>query len=124
MDRYIDELAIVKPTIFGSVPRVMNRLYDKLQAAMSESKVKNFLLSKATASKRSRLDAGQVRVNYNYFSFMLKTVWGAENKKFPKKFLPHFLNQYESRNQSAARSIRRYLKNSRISVSTKSDISV
>ena len=27
----LDELQIIKPTLFGSVPRVMNRLYDKLQ---------------------------------------------------------------------------------------------
>ena len=29
--KLLDELAVVKPTMFGSVPRVMNRLYDKIQ---------------------------------------------------------------------------------------------
>ena len=49
----------------------MNRLYDKLQAAMSESKVKNFLLSKATASKRSRLDAGEVILNTDFIYLII-----------------------------------------------------
>lgn len=29
--KLMEELAVVRPTMFGSVPRVMNRLYDKLQ---------------------------------------------------------------------------------------------
>ncbi|CAG5113191.1 Oidioi.mRNA.OKI2018_I69.chr2.g7319.t2.cds [Oikopleura dioica] len=72
--KLLDELAVVRPTIFGSVPRVMNRLYDKIQATMAESKLKGWLLGAATASKRGRLDKGQVTKDTLWDKLVLKKV--------------------------------------------------
>jgi len=33
LKKILDELQVVKPTIFGAVPRVMNRLYDRIQVS-------------------------------------------------------------------------------------------
>jgi len=72
--KLLDELAVVRPTIFGSVPRVMNRLYDKIQATMAESAIKSWLLTSATASKRGRLDKGVVTKNTLWDKLVLKKV--------------------------------------------------
>jgi long-chain acyl-CoA synthetase len=72
--KLLDELKVVRPTIFGSVPRVMNRLYDKIQATMAESKLKGWLLRSATASKRGRLDNGEVTKDTLWDKFLLKKV--------------------------------------------------
>jgi len=72
--KLLDELKVVRPTIFGSVPRVMNRLYDKIQATMAESKLKGWLLRSATASKRGRLDNGEVTKDTLWDKLLLKKV--------------------------------------------------
>ena len=52
----------------------MNRLYDKIQATMAESKLKGWLLRSATASKRGRLDNGEVTKNTLWDKLLLKKV--------------------------------------------------
>ena len=56
----LHEVQTVRPTIFGSVPRVMNRIYEKVQNQMKDSRTKNFLLTRATKAKRKKLDKGKV----------------------------------------------------------------
>jgi acyl-CoA synthetase (AMP-forming)/AMP-acid ligase II len=56
----LQEIKAVRPTIFGSVPRVMNRIYEKVQNQMKDSRAKNFVLSRATKAKRKKLDKGTV----------------------------------------------------------------
>jgi len=56
----LPEIKAVRPTVFGSVPRVMNRIYEKVQNQMNDSKIKNFLLTRATKAKRKKLDKGKV----------------------------------------------------------------
>ncbi|CBY31964.1 unnamed protein product [Oikopleura dioica] len=58
--KLLDELAIVQPTVFGTVPRVTNRLYDRIKAAMAESPLKSWLISSAQVAKRNLLDRGIV----------------------------------------------------------------
>jgi len=58
--KLLDELAIVQPTVFGTVPRVTNRLYDRIKAAMAESPYKSWLISSAQIAKRNLLDRGIV----------------------------------------------------------------
>jgi len=74
--KLLEELAIVRPTIFGSVPRVMNRLYDKIQSGLNASALKKFLITKATASKRDRLDKGEVTNSTLWDKFVLKKITG------------------------------------------------
>ena len=56
----MQEVKAVRPTIFGSVPRVMNRIYEKIQNQMEDSRTKNFMFNRATKSKRKHLDKGKV----------------------------------------------------------------
>ena len=37
--KLLEELAVVRPTIFGSVPRVMNKLYDRIQVKFEKNAV-------------------------------------------------------------------------------------
>ncbi|CAG5113189.1 Oidioi.mRNA.OKI2018_I69.chr2.g7318.t1.cds [Oikopleura dioica] len=72
--KLLPELAVVRPTIFGSVPRVMNKIFDKIKATMAESKIKGWLLDAATSSKRERLDNGQVTNDTLWDCLVLKKV--------------------------------------------------
>jgi len=61
----VAELAIAKPTVFGAVPRVLNKLYDKINAKLNApgciSSIKSSLLHLAMSKKRTGyLDAGIV----------------------------------------------------------------
>ena len=60
VDKIVANLAEVRPTIFASVPRVFNRIYDGLHAKMNEEgglKKKLFDAAIATAQERKRLAA-------------------------------------------------------------------
>lgn len=51
-----EDLAIVQPTLFGSVPRLFNRFYDTIKARTDEAKgIKKFLFDKAFAAKMHNL---------------------------------------------------------------------
>jgi len=64
MTKVLAELGLVKPTIFGAVPRTLNKLYDKINAKLQEpgcvSGIKGMLLRKGMRSKRALLDQGIV----------------------------------------------------------------
>jgi long-chain acyl-CoA synthetase len=60
VDKIVANLAEVRPTVFASVPRVFNRIYDGLHAKMKEEgglKKKLFDAAIATAQERKRLAA-------------------------------------------------------------------
>ncbi|XP_077974330.1 long-chain-fatty-acid--CoA ligase 1-like isoform X2 [Styela clava] len=56
----LNDLAALKPTIFPMVPRLMNRVYDKIMAGAAQSKIKKFLLDRALKSKMKLLKQGIV----------------------------------------------------------------
>ncbi|CAM9816007.1 unnamed protein product [Chrysoparadoxa australica] len=49
------DLAALRPTIFPSVPRLLNRVYDKIIAGATASPVKKFLFETALATKTANL---------------------------------------------------------------------
>ncbi|KXJ04618.1 Long-chain-fatty-acid--CoA ligase 1, partial [Exaiptasia diaphana] len=51
----IASFSAVLPTIFAAVPRILNRVYDKVMAQVSESKFKSWLFEKALKSKENAL---------------------------------------------------------------------
>jgi long-chain acyl-CoA synthetase len=56
----LDDIAALKPTIFCSVPRLLNRIYDKVNAGVREgSVVTQKLFQWAYASKKQALERGQ-----------------------------------------------------------------
>jgi long-chain acyl-CoA synthetase len=55
----IEDLGVLKPTIFASVPRLFNRIYDKIvQGAQASSPLKAALFAKAVDSKLYHLNNG------------------------------------------------------------------
>lgn len=66
----LDDIAELKPTIFSSVPRLFNRIYDKVMAGIKESGVMaQQLFAAAYAAKKSALmqgDINQTRLGFLY----------------------------------------------------------
>src|SRR5262249_42198020 len=56
----IDDVVELKPTLFPSVPRLLTRIYAKLQqATVNAPGIKGLLSRRAVAAKLERLKAGQ-----------------------------------------------------------------
>ena len=59
MLKLFDDIQALRPTIFASVPRLWNRLYDKVQSTIrDEGGVKKFLFDSGFNSKKSTLVSG------------------------------------------------------------------
>ena len=52
----VDDYKALRPTITPSVPRLLNRVYDKVISAVNGSAVKKLMLKMALASKKSELE--------------------------------------------------------------------
>jgi len=55
------DLGALKPTVFGGVPRVWTRFYDKIKSAGAGSKVKQFLIDTALSYKVAEVEKGICR---------------------------------------------------------------
>lgn len=69
----VDDMKTLHPTISPTVPRVLNRIYDKVQQTISGSLTKKFLLNFAIKRKESELKRLIVR-NNSAWDFIFKTV--------------------------------------------------
>jgi len=58
VSKLFDDIAVLRPTVFASVPRLFNRLYDKVMGKLQESSVKRFLFNMAMISKTKQLRRG------------------------------------------------------------------
>ncbi|KAJ3216540.1 Long chain acyl-CoA synthetase 7 peroxisomal [Dinochytrium kinnereticum] len=59
--KLLDDVAELKPTVFASVPRLFNRIYDKVMAGVkAKSAVAQFLFNTAFAAKKNGLANGTV----------------------------------------------------------------
>ncbi|KAJ1552375.1 Long chain acyl-CoA synthetase 7 peroxisomal, partial [Cladochytrium tenue] len=57
----LDDVAELKPTIFPSVPRVYNRIFDRVNASVkSKSAISQFLFNKAFSAKKYHLQRGSL----------------------------------------------------------------
>ena len=54
----LDDIAACRPTIFASVPRLLNRIYDKTMASVNASPIKKRLFAMAMRSKQADIDKG------------------------------------------------------------------
>ncbi|UXI14985.1 hypothetical protein NH340_JMT00928 [Sarcoptes scabiei] len=53
--RLSDDMKIIKPTMFPCVPRVLNKIYSKVQENVSASPIKSWLLNQAYKAKKNQL---------------------------------------------------------------------
>ena len=56
--RLADDLRLIRPTFFPSVPRVLNKIYAKIQEGICKSQMKAWLLKLAVWNKRRQLENG------------------------------------------------------------------
>nr|CAB3219799.1 long-chain-fatty-acid--CoA ligase 1 [Phallusia mammillata] len=70
----LDDIAVLRPTCFPMVPRLVNRIYDKIHAGVAGSAIKKFLLDKAHKSKLAKLKKGVVTRSSIWDSLVFKKV--------------------------------------------------
>ncbi|XP_037781180.1 LOW QUALITY PROTEIN: long-chain-fatty-acid--CoA ligase 1-like [Penaeus monodon] len=69
-----DDYKALRPTITPSVPRLMNRVYDKVTTSVNGSSFKKLMLKMAIASKKSDLERGVVRRSSIWDKLVFKKV--------------------------------------------------
>jgi len=72
--KLMDDIKELQPTLFPSVPRLLNRFYDKVTAGVNASKIKKWLFSMAMASKSKDLKRGVIRNNTMWDKVAFKKV--------------------------------------------------
>ncbi|KAF4513980.1 UNVERIFIED_CONTAM: hypothetical protein B566_EDAN018387 [Ephemera danica] len=61
--RLSDDMKVLKPTVTPAVPRLLNRIYDKVQSDIGNSFIKRTLFNMAMSSKENEIRRGIVRNN-------------------------------------------------------------
>ncbi|KAL1497488.1 hypothetical protein ABEB36_008444 [Hypothenemus hampei] len=61
--RLSDDMKALKPTVTPAVPRLLNRIYDKVQSDISGNPIKKLLFNMGISSKEAELKRGIVRRN-------------------------------------------------------------
>lgn len=78
--KLVGDIQELRPTLFVSVPRLLNRIYDKVIAGVSSSAVKKWLFETAMASKEAEVKQGIIRQNsiwdYLIFNKIRKSLGG------------------------------------------------
>lgn len=68
-----DDMKTLKPTVFPVVPRLLNRIYDKVQNE-AKTPLKKFLLNLAVACKFSEVKRGVIRRDSLWDKFIFKKI--------------------------------------------------
>lgn len=53
--RLSDDMKALRPTVTPAVPRILNRIYDKVQSEVSGSFIKRLMLNMALSAKESEI---------------------------------------------------------------------
>ncbi|XP_055876985.1 long-chain-fatty-acid--CoA ligase 5-like isoform X2 [Biomphalaria glabrata] len=72
--KLMDDLKELQPTLFPTVPRLLNRFYDKVLTGVNSSKVKKFLFNMALKSKTKDLKRGIIRNDTIWDKFIFRSV--------------------------------------------------
>ncbi|XP_003390218.1 PREDICTED: long-chain-fatty-acid--CoA ligase 5-like [Amphimedon queenslandica] len=59
----VDDIQVLKPTLFISVPRLLNRVYDRVWSSVESSKAKKWLFETAYKNKLAEVERGILRRN-------------------------------------------------------------
>ncbi|XP_071548501.1 long-chain-fatty-acid--CoA ligase 1 isoform X1 [Panulirus ornatus] len=70
----VDDYKSLRPTITPSVPRLLNRVYDKVTSAVNGSSIKKLMLKMASASKKTELERGVIRRSSIWDKLVFKKV--------------------------------------------------
>lgn len=69
-----NDLKALKPTVMPAVPRLLNRVYDKIHAEISRSSIKRMLFNMALKSKESEIKRGIIRRNSIWDTIVFRKV--------------------------------------------------
>ncbi|KHN80047.1 Long-chain-fatty-acid--CoA ligase 5 [Toxocara canis] len=69
-----DDAKQLRPTVFPLVPRVLNRIYDKIMSEVNKSLIKRFLFAVALAYKTSELRRGILRTDSFFDKIVFKKI--------------------------------------------------
>ncbi|XP_045476219.1 long-chain-fatty-acid--CoA ligase 5 isoform X2 [Harmonia axyridis] len=72
--RLSDDMKALKPTVSPAVPRLLNRIYDKVMADINGSFLKKFIFNMALSSKEGELKRSIVRTNSFWDMLVFKKV--------------------------------------------------
>lgn len=72
-----NDLKALKPTIMPAVPRLLNRVYDKIHNEISNSPIKKMLFRMALNSKEAELRRGIIRKNSLWDKLVFRKVQDA-----------------------------------------------
>ncbi|XP_019865427.1 long-chain-fatty-acid--CoA ligase 1 isoform X2 [Aethina tumida] len=72
--RLSDDMKALKPTVCPAVPRLLNRIHDKVQAEISQSCIKKMLFNMAVTAKENELKRGIIRSNSFWDMLVFKKV--------------------------------------------------
>lgn len=70
----VEDMQAIKPTIFATVPRLLNRMYDKVFAGVKGSTFKSIMLKWGLTSKENELKRGIIRNNSIWDKLVFKKV--------------------------------------------------
>jgi long-chain acyl-CoA synthetase len=69
-----NDLKILKPTVMPAVPRLLNRVYDKILQEISSSPLKKMLFRMACNSKEAEIKRGVIRRNSMWDKLVFRKV--------------------------------------------------
>lgn len=70
----MDDMKTLQPTMTPAVPRLLNRIFDKVQSGLNGSSLKRFLFNAAINSKEGELKRGIIRNNTIWDKLVLRKV--------------------------------------------------
>lgn len=70
----MDDMKALQPTITPAVPRLLNRIFDKVQSGLNGSSLKRFLFNAAINSKEAEMRRGIIRNNTIWDKLVLRKV--------------------------------------------------
>lgn len=73
-----NDLKALRPTVMPAVPRLLNRVYDKIHAEVSNSAVKRMLFNMALKSKEAEMKRGIIRRNTIWDKLVFRKVQDGE----------------------------------------------
>lgn len=77
-----EDLKALKPTIMPAVPRLLNRVYDKLMSDLSSSPLRKFLYKTALKAKESELNRQIIRKNSLWDKFVFRKIQEGKHDLF------------------------------------------
>ncbi|XP_050392074.1 long-chain-fatty-acid--CoA ligase 5 isoform X1 [Patella vulgata] len=75
--KLMDDIKELQPTLFPTVPRLLNRFYDKVMAGVNASTFKKFLFNIALGEKEKEIKRGVIRDNSIWDQLVFKKIQAA-----------------------------------------------